>query len=76
MNQGQIWISKPTWNFSIFRLALESKAGEIIPESSNLEFLEKISAINFASSDEENNFSKPLSRESIPDLPLFRILLV
>ena len=58
-----------------FRLVLEGKAGKEIPESSRLEFQEKFSANNFALSDAEDNTSGPLTRGSIADLPLFRILL-
>ena len=38
-----------------FRLVLEWKTGKEIPQSSRLEFLEKISANNFALSDAEDN---------------------
>ena len=38
-----------------FRLVLEGKTGNEIPESSRLEFLEKFSANNFALSDAEDN---------------------
>ena len=58
-----------------FRLVLEGKTGEKIPESSRLEFLEKFSANNFALSDAEDNTSRPLNRESIADLPLLGTLL-
>ena len=58
-----------------FKLVLEGKAGKEIPESSRLEFQEKFSANNFALSDAEDNTSGPLTRGSIADLPLFRILL-
>ena len=37
-----------------FRLALEGKTGKEISELSRLEFLEKFSANNFASSDAED----------------------
>ena len=43
-----------------------------MPESSRLEFLEKFLANNFASSDSEDNTSKPLNRGT--DSPLFRKL--
>ena len=58
-----------------FKLVLEGKTGKETPESSRLEFLEKFSANNFALSDAEDNTSGPLTRGSIADLPLFRILL-
>ena len=41
-----------------FRLVLEGKTGKKIPESSRLEFLEKLLAHNFALSDEEDNTSE------------------
>ena len=44
-----------------FRLVLEGKTGEEIPESSRLEFLEKFSANNFALSDAEGKTSGPLN---------------
>ena len=40
-----------------FKLVLEGKAGKEIPESSRLEFIEKFSANNFASSDAEDETS-------------------
>ena len=52
-----------------YRLVLEGKTGEEIPESSTLEFLEKFLANNFALSDAEDNTSRPLNREGIADLP-------
>ena len=55
-----------------FRLVLERKAGKEIRESSRLEFLEKFSANNFASSDAEDNTSGSLNRGGIADLPLLR----
>ena len=58
-----------------FRLVLEGKTGEKIPESSRLEFLEKFLANNFALSDAEDNTSGPLNRGGIADLPLLRALL-
>ena len=58
-----------------FKLVLEGKTGKEIPESSILEFLEKFSANNFASSDTEDNSSGPLNRGGIADLPLLRTLL-
>ena len=58
-----------------FRLVLEGKTGKEIPESSRLEFLEKILANNFALSDAEGNTSGPLNRGGIAGLPLLRTLL-
>ena len=49
--------------------------GKEIPESSRLEFLENISANNFALSDAEDNTAGPLNRGSIADLHLLRTLL-
>ena len=57
-----------------FRLVLEGKTGKEIPESSRLEFLEKILANNFASSEAEDNTSRLLNRGGIADLPLLRTL--
>ena len=48
-----------------FRLVLEEKTGKEIPESSRLEFLEKLLANNFALSDAEDNTSGPLNRGGI-----------
>ena len=58
-----------------FRLVLEGKTSNDIPESSRLEFLEKFSPNNFALSDAEDNTPRPLNREGIADLPLLRTLL-
>ena len=58
-----------------FRLVLEGKTSKEIPESSRFEFLEKLLANNFASSDAEDNTSEPLNRGGIADLPLLRTLL-
>ena len=58
-----------------FRLVLEGKEGNGIPESSRFEFLEKFSANNFALSGAEEITSGPLSRGGIADLPLLRTLL-
>ena len=59
-----------------FRLAVEGKTGKEIPESSKLEFLEKILANNFTLSDAEDNISWPLNRGGIGgDLSLLRTLL-
>ena len=57
------------------RLVLEGKTGKEILGSSRLEFLEKFSANNFALSDAKDNFSRPLNRGGIADLPLLRTLL-
>ena len=53
-----------------FRLVLEGKTGNEIPESSRFEFLKKFLANNFALSDAEDNTSSPLNRGGIADLPL------
>ena len=58
-----------------FRLVLKRKVGKGIPESSRLDFLEKILANNFALSDTEGNTSEQLNRGGIADLPLLRTLL-
>ena len=58
-----------------FRLVLEGKTGKEIPESSRLEFLEKFSGNNFASSGAEDNTSRLLNRRGMADLPLLRTLL-
>ena len=58
-----------------FRLVLEVKAGQEIPESSRLEFLEKFLANNLALSDTEDNTSGWLNRGGIADLPSLRTLL-
>ena len=58
-----------------FRLVLEGKAGEEIPESSRLKFLEKFLANHCALSDAGDDTSKPLNRGSIADLPLLIILI-
>ena len=58
-----------------FKLVLEGKTGNEIPESSRSEFLGKFSANNFALSDAEDNTSGPLNRGGIADLPLLRTLL-
>ena len=58
-----------------FRLFLEGKTVKQIPESSRLEFLQKLSANNFALSDGEDNTSGLLNRKGIADLPLLRTLL-
>ena len=60
-----------------FRLVLEGKTGEEIPESSSLEFLEKFLVNNFFFffSDAEDNTSSSLNREDLADLPFLRTLL-
>ena len=58
-----------------FKLVLEGKTGNEIPESSRLEFLENFSANNFALLDADDNNSAPLNRRGIADLPLLRTLL-
>ena len=52
-----------------FKLVLERKTGKEIPESSRLEFLQKLSANNFALSDAEDTSNGRLNREGITDLP-------
>ena len=47
-----------------------------MPESSRLEFIEKLLANNFALSDTKDNTSSLLNRGSIADLPLLIMLLV
>ena len=58
-----------------FILDLEGKTGKEILESPRLEFLEKFSENNFASSDAEENTSRLLNGGSIADLTLLRTLL-
>ena len=58
-----------------FKLFLEGKTAQEIPESSRLEFLEKFSANNFALSNAEDNTSGPLNRGRLADLPLLKTLL-
>ena len=58
-----------------FKLFLEGKIAQKIPESSRLEFLEKFSANNLALSNAENNTSGPLHRGGLADLPLLKTLL-
>ena len=69
-------IFKVTEILCSFKFVLEGKTGKEIHESSRLEFLEKLSANNFASSDAEDNTFGPLNRGGITDLPLLRTLLV
>ena len=58
-----------------FKLVLEGKTGNEIPESLRLEFLKKFSANNFFLSDAEDNTSRRLNRGGIADLPLLTTLL-
>ena len=58
-----------------FKLVLEGKTGEEIPQSSRLDFFEKFSANNFVLSDADDNTSGALNRGGIADLPLLRMLL-
>ena len=58
-----------------FRLVLERKTDQKIPESSRFEFVEKFLANNFALSDAEDTTSGPLNRGGTADLPLLRTLL-
>ena len=58
-----------------FKLVLEGKTGNEIPESSRSEFLGKFSANNFALSDTEDDTSSPLNRGGIADLPSLKTLL-
>ena len=59
-----------------FRLVLQGKTGNEIPEPSRLEFLEKLLANNFALSYAKDNTSVPLNRRGIADLPLRTILAI
>ena len=58
-----------------FKLVLEGKTANEIPQSSILEFLQRFSGNNFTFSDAEDNISKPLNRGGIADLSLLRTLL-
>ena len=58
-----------------FRSVLEGKLSKEIPESSRLEFSEKLLANNCALSDAEDNTSESLNKGGIADLPLLRTLL-
>ena len=58
-----------------FKLVLEGKSGKKIPQPSQLEFLEKFSANNFALSYAEGNTSEWLNRGGRADLSLLRTLL-
>ena len=70
-----VFILRVTEILSSFKLVLEGKTGEEIPESSMLEFIEKFSANNFTLSDAEDKTFGPLNRGGIADLPLLRTLL-
>ena len=59
----------------VFRLILEGKTVKKIPNSSRLEFLEKLLAHNFALLAAKDNTSGPLNRTGIADLPSLRTLL-
>ena len=58
-----------------FRLVLEGKTGQEMPESSRFEFLKKSFANNYALLEADDNPSGPLNRGGIADLPLLRTLL-
>ena len=58
-----------------FRLVLEGKTGNEIPESLRLKLLEKSSANSFALLGAEGNTSRPLNRRAIADLAYLRALL-
>ena len=58
-----------------FRLVLEGKTDNEIPESSKLGFLEEFLAKNFALSHAEGDISGLLNRRGIIDIPLLRTLL-
>ena len=60
---------------SSLRLVLERKTGKEITELSRSDFLGKILACNFASTDAEDNTSGSLNRGGIADLPSLRTLL-
>ena len=51
-----------------FKLVLEGKTGKEIPESSRLEFIENLSANNFALSDAEDNTSGLLNRGIVSEV--------
>ena len=58
-----------------FRLVLEGKTGQEMPESSRFEFLKKSFANNYALLEADDNPSGPLNRGGIVDLPFLRTLL-
>ena len=66
-----------------FRLVLEEKTGKEIPQSSRLDFLEKVSANNFALSEAGDNYSGSLKSKftfventisNLPKVPRTRLL--
>ena len=59
-----------------FRLVLEGKIGQEVPNPSRLEFLEKFLANSFTLSDAEDNHSEAFNRGRITDLSLLKTLLV
>ena len=56
-------------------IQVEEETGKKIPESSELEFLEKFLANNFPFADAKDNTSGALNRGSTADLLLLRTLL-
>ena len=58
-----------------FQISSRRGKGKGIPNSSRLEFLEKVLASNVALSDIEDNTSGPLNRGGMADLHLLRTLL-
>ena len=58
-----------------FWLVLEERTGKDLPEPPKLEFLENVSANNFALSDAKDSTSGLLNRGVIADLPFLRTLL-
>ena len=62
-------------NIMQFQISSTKENSKEIPESSQLEFLEKFSANNIALSDAEDNTSAPLNKRFIADLILLRTLM-
>ena len=58
-----------------FQISSGRETGKEIPESSRLEFMEKVSANNFSLSDAEDNTTRLLNRRGTAGLPLLRTLL-
>ena len=58
-----------------FQISSGRETGKEIPESSRLEFMEKVSANNFSLSDAEDNTTRLLNGRGTADLPLLRTLL-
>ena len=58
-----------TWILFSFKLVLEGKTGNEIPDTSRFEFLENLFANSFTLSEAEENTSGPLDREGIVDSP-------